>query len=49
MFHVSHVMGHVSVSGVMCHMSGVKCNIFFLKEILELVGGESVLNGAYPF
>ena len=45
------VMCHVS--HVMCHMSGVACHIhFFLllfsDKMLELVGGGSVINGAYP-
>ena len=39
------------VSGVKCHVSGVKCHFFFLfssDKVLELVGGGSVINGAYP-
>ena len=50
----SHVRCHMSVSGVTsrvshvrCHMSGVKCRISFYKGV-ELVGGESDINGAYP-
>ena len=34
------------VSGVSCQVSGVTC-IFFYK-VVELVGGGSVINGAYP-
>ena len=31
----------------LCHMSAVKGHIFFDK-VAELVGGEFVINGAYP-
>ena len=45
------------MSGVTRHMSGVMCQvfrviflilIFFFDKVLELVGGGSVINGAYP-
>ena len=42
------------VSCVMCHMSGVRCyisgvfGVFFSDKVVELVGGGSVNNGAYP-
>ena len=42
--HVSHVMCHVS--GVRCQVSCVNCP-FFDKDV-ELVGGGSVINRAYP-
>ena len=45
-----HVTCHVS--DVMCHMSHVTCNLFdFFSssvKIMELVGGASVIHGAYP-
>ena len=53
MCHVSCVMCHVS--HVNCHLSHVnkKNYIFFnplkkLDKVVELVGGVSVINGAYP-
>ena len=51
------VMCHVScvkcqVSSVTCHISGVACHFcllfFSLGEGLDLLGGGSVINGAYP-
>ena len=39
------------VSGVICQVSGVTCQQTFLGEgdkEVELVGGGSVINGAYP-
>ena len=40
------------VSGVRCQVSGVRCQVifldFFFYKLLELVGGGSVINGAYP-
>ena len=50
---VSHVRYHVS--GVRCQVSGVTCHIkiylfffiFFFDNLVELVGGGSVINGAY--
>ena len=44
--HGSHVTCHVS--HVMCNVSCVIIYIFFLHKVLELVGGGSVINGAYP-
>ena len=44
MCHVSHVMQHVSC--VICHMSCVKKK--YCDKVVELVGGGSVINGAYP-
>ena len=48
MCHVSCVL--CQVSRVMCH---IKKNLFFLSlkkvdKVVELVGGGSVINGAYP-
>ena len=47
MCHISHVTCHMS--RVRCEVLGVKCHIFllfyFLDKVVELVGGESVLNG----
>ena len=55
---VSRVMCHLSP--VTCHLSHVKKNIFIylkkkkiipsqkLDKVVELVGGGSVINGAYP-
>ena len=46
---VSHIMCHVS--HVICHVSSVTCHTFefdFYYNLLQLVGGGSVLNGAYP-
>ena len=59
---MSGVVCHVSgvtcqVSRVRCHVSGVTCQVIlssssflslFLEKLLELVGGGSVINGAYP-
>ena len=42
------------VSGVRCQVSGVRCHMAFFSfsfsfgEEVELVGGGSVINGAYP-
>ena len=38
------------VSGVMCQVSGVWCIFFFFfsDKVVGLVGGGSVINGAYP-
>ena len=44
------------MSGVTYHMSGVKCLLsgvmffvcVFLDKLVELVGGGTVINGAYP-
>ena len=42
------------MSGVMCHVSRVMCQIFFFflgggaDKVVELVGGRSVINVAYP-
>ena len=52
MCHMSHVRYHVSdyrcyMSDVMCHVSDVG-SIFFKDKVVELVGGGSVINGAYP-
>ena len=33
---------------VRCNVSGVTCNIFCFVLIIDLVGGRSVINGAYP-
>ena len=55
----SHTMCHTSrvtchMSRVTCHLSPVTCNFFFsnlkkkLDKVVELVGGVSVINGAYP-
>ena len=48
-------MSHVRcpASGVRCHVSGVTCNFFFylfffFDKAVKLVGGGSVINGAYP-
>ena len=38
-FHVSHVT---------CHMSCVTCHIFFFYNVVKLIGGGFVINGAYP-
>ena len=46
MCHVSHVMYHMS--HVMCHMSLNFCLIFCSDKVVKLVGGGSVINGAYP-
>ena len=49
MCHVSHVTCHVShvtsyMSCVMCPMSP----FFFVDKVVKLIGGRSVINGAYP-
>ena len=44
------------MSGVTCHVSVVTCHVFFcdvffvvfLDKMMGLVGGGSVINGAYP-
>ena len=38
------------MSGVRCQVSGVTIIIifFFVDNVVELVGGESVINGTYP-
>ena len=41
------------VLGVRCHVSGVTCQVscfllLFFFKVVELVGGGSVINGAYP-
>ena len=53
--HMSHVACHVScvtchISRVPCHVSHVTCHFFFLffYKVLKLIGGGSVINGAYP-
>ena len=58
MCHVSCVMCHVSC--VMCHVSRVTCHVshitcqdflflfFFSDKVVKLIGGGSVINGAYP-
>ena len=51
MCHVSRVMCHVSC--VTCHVLRVTCHvsiflIFFLDKVVNLIGGGSVINGAYP-
>ena len=52
MCHMSHVTCHMSC--VMCHMSHVTCKKiiikknFFCDKGVKLVGGGSVINGAYP-
>ena len=53
--HMSHVACHMSC--VMCHMSHVTCHVscvtFFIlffssDKVVKLIGGGSVINGAYP-
>ena len=44
MSHMSNARCHMS--GVTCHVSCVMCQVFFDK-VMELVGGGSVINGAY--
>ena len=51
MCQVSCVTCHVSP--VMCRLSHVKCNFFLypekkLDKMVKIVGGWSVINGAYP-
>ena len=55
MCHVSCVMCHVSyvtchVSHITCHMSHVTIFffLFFSDKVVKLIGGGSVINGAYP-
>ena len=45
---VSRVMCHMI--RVTCHMSCVTCNLvlFIFYKVLKLIGGGSVVNGAYP-
>ena len=46
--HISRVRCHVS--HVTCHMSQVTCHYFYLffsDKVVKLVGGGSVINGAY--
>ena len=43
--HVSHVT--CCMSDFMWHMSCVTCHIFF-DNVVKLIGGGSVINGAYP-
>ena len=45
MWYTSHVMCHVICD--MCHMTHVTCHMS--DKLMELVGGGSVINGAYPF
>ena len=49
-YHMSDVTFHLSL--VMYHISGVTYHTFFLlfffQKVVELVGGGSVINGAYP-
>ena len=53
---MSGVMCHIScvrcqVSGIKCQVPGFMCQIFFLfffYKLVGLVGGGSVINGAYP-
>ena len=46
--HMSHVMCHMS--SVRWQVSGVKCHSFLVcvDKMVELVGGGSLINGAYP-
>ena len=51
--HMSRVTCHIScvtchVSHVACHMSHFFSFLFFLDKVVELVGGVSVINRAYP-
>ena len=51
--HMSGADVRFQVSGVTCHMSGVTyffifIFIYFLDKVVKLVGGGSVINGAYP-
>ena len=59
MYHMSHVMCHAScvmyhMPHVMGHVSHVTCHIiykylyFMLDKLVELFGGGSVINKAYP-
>ena len=46
-FHASHVT--CQVSGVTCHVSSVIFSFSFLfYKLVELFGGGSVINGAFP-
>ena len=45
--HMSCVMCYLSL--VPCHLSHETCHMSFLfDKVMELVGGGSVINGAYP-
>ena len=47
--HMSGVTGHMT--NVTYHMTGVRCHMscyIFVDKVVELVGGRSVINGAYP-
>ena len=58
--HMSYVICHMSLSYVICHMSYVICHMPYVTrhvshvkpkniyKVVELVGGGSVINGAYP-
>ena len=52
MCHMSHDTCHVS--HVRCHVSGVTCHVSHVRffsssdKVVKLIGGESVINGAYP-
>ena len=54
--HMLHVTCHMScvmchMSRVTCYMSHVTCHFFlllFLDKVVKLIGGGSVINGAYP-
>ena len=46
MCHKSHVLCHMSHAT--CHMSYVMCTCQVRKKMVELVGGGSVINWAYP-
>ena len=49
MCHVSHVKYHIS--HFKCHILRVTCHNYiflFSDKVVELVGGGSVINGAYP-
>ena len=35
-------------SSPICHMSCVMCDFFFLDKMVKLIGGGSVIIGAYP-
>ena len=51
--HKSHVSVMCHKSRATCHMSRVTCQMFFfvflLFKVVKLIGGGSVINGAYPF
>ena len=48
MCHVSCVMCHVSHVTCPCHMSHFFSSSFFSDKVVKLIGGGSVINGAYP-